>query len=99
MKPEVWVPSLAALLAAFIPLIFSRLNGHSPSQNDTGALPAARSRVWWIATSGAVVAALAVWFSPTEWRWPVLGACVALTALVYAFIAWTAVRRTASRRA
>ncbi len=92
MKPEVWVPSLAALLAAFIPLVFTRLSGRSPQQ-DSGALPAARNRVWWIATAGAVVAALAVWFSPAEWRWPVLGACVVLTASAYVLVAWRRRRR------
>jgi hypothetical protein len=89
MKPEVWVPSLAALLSPLLPLLFTRLG---QSRQDTGSRPG-HGLAWWPAAVGSAAAAVLVWFASDLWRWPVLGACVTLTAAAYVLIAWRARHR------
>ncbi|SDE34059.1 hypothetical protein [Glycomyces harbinensis] len=87
MKPEVWVPSLAALLSPLIPLLVARLGGRRAREESGRARPRGGRRAWWTAlVAGAAAAALLVWFVPSPWRWLVLVGYLGLTAAVYALV-------------
>jgi hypothetical protein len=94
MKPEVWVPSLAALLAPLVPLVISGISDRKRSQPGAPFRRSTSHRVRWSAVvlSAASVAMLVV-LAPAHWRWLVLGGYLALGALAYALV----VHRSRSR--
>ncbi|MCD0444113.1 hypothetical protein LO763_10805 [Glycomyces sp. A-F 0318] len=92
MKPEVWVPSLAALLSPMLPWFIDRVT--KPGTANTAHGRRAKRKTLWTAFSTTVAAATVVfWLAPGPWRWPALVGCVVLSVASYALLAWRRARR------